>query len=115
VSMATAEDVTALVEAIQNCRRVRLVYRRQLDGVTSMHEVAPLDLRPGDTGRTATTIYLWAWCFAEQEAEMHLLDRVLRAQALEARFDPTEIAGAWPMKRWPIPAEWTVPRDWSLL
>jgi hypothetical protein len=79
-----------------------------------MHEIAPVDVRPGDTERTSTTLYLWAWCFAEEEAEMHLLDRVLKVQILDDSFDPSRLASDWPVKRWPVPDEWTVPRDWTL-
>jgi predicted DNA-binding transcriptional regulator YafY len=103
------EDVIA--DAIQARRRLRLVYQRKADDVVSVHEVAPVDVRPGDTPRTANTTYVWAWCFAEDKLERHLLDRVLKAQKLEDGFDPEEILRRWP-EGWPRPITWAVPRDW---
>ncbi|HEX9123545.1 MAG TPA: WYL domain-containing protein [Actinomycetota bacterium] len=107
------EDLEALMRAIQGRHRVKLVYRRQLDGVTSIHEIAPLDIRGGDTSRTANTLYLWAWCFAEQEAEMHLMDRVERVLELDQVFDTDDLLARWPTRRWPLPKSWSVPRDWA--
>jgi len=88
-----------------------LVYQRKSDEVVSVHEVAPIDIQPGDTPRTATTRYVWAWCFAEDKLERHLLDRVLKAQTLESGFNPEEILRRWP-EGWPRPTGWTISRDW---
>ena len=100
-----------LVEGIVNRRRVRLAYSRQSDGVTSIHEVAPIDVQPGDTPRTADVAYLWAWCFAEAKLERHLMDRVLKAELLEQAFDPEWVLAQWPYG-WPRPNTWQIPRDW---
>jgi predicted DNA-binding transcriptional regulator YafY len=110
--MRTEESLGILVRAIAERRRVRLAYRRQKDAVISVHEVAPIDLRPGDTLRTANTVYLWAWCFAEDRLELHILARVLRAQLLDAVFDPEPLLSRWPEDIWPRFEEWVVPRDW---
>lgn len=103
----------ALIRAIQEKKRVRIVYRRKADEVVSVHEVAPIDLRGGWTSRTANTLYLWAWCFAEDRLEMHLMDRLARVIPLETTFDPLAILARWPVQKWPIPESWTVPRDWD--
>jgi predicted DNA-binding transcriptional regulator YafY len=110
--MNSQEVIDALVSAIQESSRVRLVYRRQADGVTSIHEVAPIDISPGWTERIRNQIYLWAWCFAENKAEMHLLDRIVKLQRLNRPFDPTTLLAQWRSTAWPLPDEWTVPRQW---
>lgn len=86
-------------------------YQRKADDVVSVHEVAPIDIQPGDTPRTSNTRYLWAWCFAEDKMERHLLERVLKAQKLEEGFAPHDILARWP-EGWPRPMRWAVPRDW---
>lgn len=91
---------------------MRLAYNRQADGVTSMHEVAPIDIRPGWTPRIQHLVYLWAWCFAESKAEMHLLERVEFAIPLSEKFDAAAILQSWKESAWPLPDEWFVPRDW---
>jgi hypothetical protein len=58
--------------------------------------------------------YVWAWCYAEDRLEMHLLDRVMKVVPLDELFDPAEIGHRWPVEKWPIPESWNVPRDWSL-
>ena len=104
--------VESLVEAIAAQKRVRLGYRRQADEVTSVHEVAPLDIQPGDTTRTRGSEYLWAWCFAEDKLERHLMQRILRVEILDVEFDPEWVYERWP-QGWLRPAEWRVPRPWS--
>ena len=105
-------DVEGLVaNAIQDRIRVRLSYRRKSDGAVSVHEVAPIDIQPGDTSRTADTEYLWAWCFAEAKLERHLLDRIVWIEPLETHFDAAWILSQWPVG-WPRPAKWRLPRDW---
>ena len=102
-----------IAEAIGACRRLRLVYTRKADGVTSIHEVAPVDIRPGDTPATATNEYLWAWCFAEDKLERHLLDRVRSVEILPTRFEPAEILARWP-SGWPQPSTWRIGRTWAM-
>ena len=104
--------VEALTDAIKQHRVVRLGYSRQSDGVLSLHNVAPLDLRPGESARTANTVYLWAYCFEESRVETHILDRVRSVHRTADLFDPAEILARWPRHKWPLPAEWVVPRDW---
>jgi predicted DNA-binding transcriptional regulator YafY len=111
--MRTDESLENLVLAIAERRRVRLVYQRQADEVTTIHEVAPMDLRPGDTQRTAHTVYLWAWCFAEDRLELHLMSRVKRADLLDGFFDPAPLLARWPEDIWPRFPTWNVPRDWT--
>lgn len=101
-----------MIDAIKSRRVVRLAYARQADGVLSLHYVAPVDVRPGDSPRMASTMYLWAYCIDEKRIEMHLLDRVRAVQLTDGSFDPDAILRAWPVERWPIPATWTVERRW---
>ena len=98
--------------AIASRVRLRLAYRRAKDDVTSVHEIAPIDIRFGDRPTTHGKRYLWAWCFATNELEMHAIDRVVRAIPLATTFDPSEILARWPRRRWPIPYDWEIPRDW---
>lgn len=106
-----SEHEGRLIDAIRRHCVVRLGYSRQGDGVLSLHYVAPVDIRPGETPRTAATLYLWAYCFDESEAEMHLIERVLSATITEQVFEPADVLGRWP-KKWPLPTSWVVTRDW---
>jgi predicted DNA-binding transcriptional regulator YafY len=108
----TEELVSALVTAIQHRKRVRLAYQRKADEVVSIHEIAPVDIRIGWTPDTSGQLYVWAWCYAEDRLEMHLLDRVVRVIHLDETFDPASILHRWPRDRWPIPDDWSVPREW---
>ncbi len=111
--MEAEERTTAILErAIREHLCVRLVYRRKSDEVVSVHEIAPLDIREGWTEKTATTLYLWAWCFAESQAEMHVLERVIGVTLLNRVFQPPELLRRWPTDRWPLPDAWRVQRDW---
>jgi len=101
---------TELITAIRSERRVRLSYRRQSDEVVSLHEVAPIDIRTGWSAKTSHTLYLWAFCFAEEKAEMHLLSRIIAVTVLPQNFSPSEVLRDWP---WPLPEAWTVEREWS--
>jgi hypothetical protein len=105
-------DIQSLVEAIQRKLVIRLVYRRQADEVVSIHEVAPVDIRPGWSPRTAKLLYLWGWCFAENKLEMHLVHRIEKAILTESTFDPKDVLSKWPREGWPIPETWEVPREW---
>lgn len=107
-----SSHVDTLAEAIKNHRIVRIAYSRKGDDVLSLHYVAPVDIRPGETSRTADTMYLWAYCFDESRVEMHLLGRVRSVLATGDHFDPADILVRWPTERWPLPAEWVVERDW---
>ena len=109
--MLLSELRTNLVKAIQTNSTLQLLYRRG-DGTESLHVVAPIDLRLGETQVTAKLEYLWAYCFAEHEAEMHRLDRVLNARVLDEHFDVREVLDLWPDK-WPLPKGWTIPRNWK--
>lgn len=100
-----------LVRAIRGQERVRLVYARQRDEVVSIHEVAPIDIRPGDTPRTAATLYVWAWCFAESKPETHLLARIQRVLDTADTFDAAAMLKAW-IDHWPLPDGWKVERSW---
>lgn len=104
--------IDSLIVAIQGSRVVRLVYRRKRDDVVAIHEVAPLDMRPGFSSRTADVPYLWAWCLVEEKAETHLLDRIERVLPLDRYFDPAAVLAKWPEAAWPLPGEWLVPREW---
>ena len=84
----------------------------QRDEVTSIHEVAPLDVRAGWTERTDHLLYVWAWCYAEDKAEMHLLDRVEAVVGVAKSFDPQVVLAEWTRTAWPLPDEWEVSRDW---
>lgn len=106
------ENIGLLVEAIRSAKRVRLIYRRKYDEVTSVHEIAPVDIRRGPRETTGDTPYLWAWCFAEDKLETHFLDRIERVIVLDEIFDPAQILGRWP-EQWPRPDEWVVPREWD--
>jgi predicted DNA-binding transcriptional regulator YafY len=101
----------SLSEAIHDHRIVRLGYERR-DGVVSLHFVAPLDLQPGDRATTKSSTYLWAFCFDEEEAEMHRLDRVRSVTSTADLFNPADIFERWPHDRWPLPGAWEVERDW---
>ena len=109
----TPEQRVKLIEAIQTCREVQLGYERR-DGSRSLHVVAPMDLRMGDTPTTEETEYLWAFCLAESEAEMHLCERILAVRLLGV-FEPRDILAIWPSERWPLPQHWCIARDWPVI
>lgn len=102
------EIVPELVAAIQECRIVRLGYRRQRDEVVSLHFVAPVDIRVF-TDAAGNRIHLWAYCFDERRLERHLLDRVVSVTDSGETFSPRQILDGWP-DGWLLPDEWTVPR-----
>src|SRR5689334_1627685 len=106
---AAARD--RLTSAIQLHCDIQLAYRRR-DGSTSVHIVAPIDVREGDTKATETQEYLWAFCYAENQAEMHKCERILSVRVMETKFDPTKLLDAWPVDRWPLPSQWRVARSW---
>jgi len=111
--MTRNEVMSIVVTAIESARKVRLAYRRQSDEVTSLHEIAPVDVRPGWTDRTRNNQYLWAWCYAEGKAEMHLVDRIEGAFLLESEFDPAAVLRDWRDTGWPLPDTWEVRREWT--
>ena len=85
-------------------------YERR-DGSVSLHMVAPVDLQPGDRPSTEGKEYLWAYCFAESKAELHLTDRILTVRVLAEAFDPARVIADWPVS-WRLPASWRVSRSW---
>jgi predicted DNA-binding transcriptional regulator YafY len=101
--------ISAVREAIDNRRVVRLGYERSYDGVISLHFVAPIDMRGGDSRKTADNVYIWAYCFDEAKPETHLVDRVRSISATNRTFDPWQVFQAWP-DDWPLPHDWVVPR-----
>ena len=100
-----------LTQAIVQRRIVRLGYARQRDEIVSLHRVAPIDIRAGETRNTANRVYLWAYCYEESLVETHLLDRIRSVTLTEDRFSPPAIFAQWP-ETWPLPDAWAVPRDW---
>lgn len=104
-------DSMEVANHIRNKRRMRVAYRRQSDEMTGIHNLAPLDVRAGDSRRTQRTLYLWAWCYSCGRAEMLLISRIDAVTTLDESFDPAEVMSRWPRDRWPL-AEWTVSRDW---
>lgn len=105
--------INQLVQAVIGAETVRLVYSNlKKAGVVSMHDVAPIDVRPGDTPRTSSTLYLWAWCFAEDKPETHLVSRIRRVSPTGNTFDGPEILDLW-VAHWPLPEGWKVPRTWG--
>ncbi len=111
--MNRSPHIETLTAGIMGRHVVRLGYLRQRDGVVSLHHVAPIDIRLGDTPRTGGTWYLWAYCFEEDRLEMHLLERVRSATLTDRSFNPREILAKWPEPEWPLPKEWVVPRSWT--
>lgn len=108
-----AEMIEMLVRAVVDEATVRLVYaNKKKAGVVGIHDVAPIDVRPGDTPATAKELYLWAWCFAEDKPETHTLTRIRRATATGDTFDGGQILSQW-VEHWPLPASWVVPRAWT--
>lgn len=105
-------DRSVLEQAIRGHLRVQLAYQR-IDGSVSLHVVAPVDIRFGETEATRGTEYLWAHCYAENVAEMHRCDRIISARILEESFDPAELVRNWPQHKWPLPVEWAVVRSWE--
>ena len=75
------QPMDALVQAIQQHRKILLGYQRR-DQSLSLHTLAPVDLQFGNTAATADQLYLWAYCFAEEKAESHKFDRILRLRVL---------------------------------
>src|SRR5439155_37005 len=101
--MATAAEIEkALTEAIQNRVIVRLGYARQRDEIVSLHRVAPVDIRAGETRNTGGRAYLWAYCYEEALVETHLMGRIRSVTLTAEHFRPTAIFAQWP-KAWPIP------------
>jgi hypothetical protein len=100
-----------LCDAISRCQVLLLGYERQRDGIVSLHRVAPIDIRPGETAKTGDRLYLWAYCYDEAIPEMHILERVRTAKSTGEAFDPTSILDNWPEK-WPLPDSWRVSRKW---
>lgn len=107
----TPEQRTTVVEAIQLHQKLQLGYRRT-DGSLSLHTVAPVDIQPGDRPSTSEKEYLWAFCYAENKAELHLCERILSARILDERFSVNELLDMWP-REWTLPEVWRVPRSWA--
>jgi predicted DNA-binding transcriptional regulator YafY len=112
-AVATQAVLDVLTEAIVSSRLVRLGYSRKADGVVSLHHVAPVDIRRGDTAATEDTWYLWAYCVEEARLERHLVDRIVSATGDDQSFDPRDVLRRWP-EGWPLPDEWVIPRQWTL-
>lgn len=113
--LLSMETTSQLITAIQECRIVRLGYRRQRDEMISLHFVAPVDIRMF-IDQAGDRAHLWAYCFDEGRLERHLLDRVVSVTDTPETFSPREILAKWP-DGWLLPDGWTVPRDddrWSL-
>jgi predicted DNA-binding transcriptional regulator YafY len=110
--VGTDAILDVLTKAIVSSRLVRLGYSRKADDVVSLHHVAPIDVRPGDTPATETTWYLWAYCVEESKLERHLVDRIVTATLEDEAFDPRDVLRRWP-SGWPLPYEWVVPREWT--
>jgi predicted DNA-binding transcriptional regulator YafY len=106
------EILTTLVRGITERRRVQLAYRRKKLGGGSIHDVAPLDIRPGWTPNTAHELYLWAWCFPDDRPELRLIERITKATLLHESFSEEPLLRRWPLEGWPLPDAWEVPRDW---
>lgn len=104
----------AIAQAIAEAATVRLVYKHRNDETVSIHEIAPIDLRPGDTDRTARIFYLWAWCLAEDKLESHIASRILKVIPTGQSFDAAEILARW-AESGPLPDRWVVPRTWGRL
>lgn len=105
--------IDELVRAVIGKATLRLVYSNlKKKGIVSVHDVAPIDVRPGDTPATAKTLYLWAWCFAEGKPETHTLTRIRRATRTGDTFDGGRILSQW-VEQWPLPDRWVVPRSWT--
>lgn len=100
------------MQAIQDRRVLRLGYAHVTDNVLSLHRVAPIDIRPGETRKTAHLTYLWAFCFEENRLEMHRMDGVRTVALTEDHFSPTLILARWPSD-WRRPAEWVISRSWD--
>ncbi len=108
-----AAMVDLLVRAVVDETTVRLVYaNKKKAGVVGIHDVAPIDVRPGDTPATSKTLYVWAWCFAEDKPETHTLTRIRRATPTGEKFDGGRILAQW-VEHWPLPDQWVVPRSWG--
>lgn len=99
----------ALENAIGGCRIIRLGYVRASDGLVTLHRVAPVDIRPGDTPRFATTEYLWAFCYEESKLERHLVNRIVSVTPTPDAFDPRDLFRSWP-EGWYVPKQWVIPR-----
>lgn len=106
----TPEQRVAVVGAIRSHRKLQLGYRRR-DGSLSLHTVAPVDLQMGNRAGTESTEYLWAYCFAEEKAELHACERILSVRALGESFEPADVLGRWP-DRWTLPNDWAIDRIW---
>lgn len=112
--MDSTEIVGALTAAIADRRIVRLGYSRlQRGAMLTLHYIAPIDIRPGESEATRGILYLWAYCFDQSRLETHLLGRVRSVTPSDEVFDPDLIMRLWPTDRWPVPPDWVVPRDWS--
>lgn len=109
--MDAEELIEELTLAIRDRRVVRLAYARQTDGVLSLHYIAPIDLRFGETPRTRSTTYLWAFCLDEDKLETHLVDRIRKVDRTNRHFSPADLLREWP-DNWPRPPEWRIPREW---
>lgn len=108
----TDGDRAELERAIRERRKVQLAYRRR-NGSTSLHIVAPVDIRFGETEGTKSAEYLWAHCYAEGESEMHRCDGIISVRVMDECFDAAELLREWPQRRWPLPEQWSVSRSWD--
>lgn len=104
-------DRETLERAIQGERKAQVGYQRA-DGSISVHVVAPVDIRLGETERTGDTEYLWAFCYAEGIPEMHRCDRILQVRELAEGFSGKALLESWPSKKWPLPNAWVIRRAW---
>jgi predicted DNA-binding transcriptional regulator YafY len=110
VAMAIELNVIQVVdrvqEAIRQKRRVIVRYRPDAEGTIQTYEVAPLDIKPGETGTTRTNDYLWVYSFEHGHILSLRLERVLSAEISEEAFAPDEILADWQEREWNVPREW---------
>lgn len=108
-------DVRLLIEqittAIDNREILRIGYSHLHGGPLSLHRIAPVDVRPGDSAKTSRTLYLWAFCYDRNQPETHLLTGIRTLTETSETFDPLLVLRMWP-DRWPLPPTWAIPRDW---
>jgi predicted DNA-binding transcriptional regulator YafY len=111
--MSEVEAAASLTSAIKGGLVVRLGYSPIDGGPITLHRVAPIDIRPGDSESTRSVSYLWAYCFDRHRVEKHRLPGIRTVTVTEERFDTTAVMNTFREQGWQVPGDWVVSRDWA--
>lgn len=106
----TARNVQTFHEAIQQNRRVSVLYRPVDNSgrtVQMYRNIIPLDVKGGSTPSSRRSRYMWSYSEKIKSPVCMRLDRVIKVEKSEETFEPKAIAVGWKGKK----VAWNLPRD----